>query len=105
MKSIYLLLVLLSLPLIAACAPTLDVTAEEVEHRINEELKAGDGADEIEAYFKNEGLSVSYDEFNSRYQSIIRHPESNYHAITIYIYVDKDGNFVKAEANDSYTSL
>lgn len=72
---------LLVLPLVVACGPTLDVLALEVEQKINKELKPGDDAEKIEAYFKRDGLPVSYDEFSSRYQSIIRDTDSNYHAI------------------------
>lgn len=100
-----LLLMLLALPLLVACGSTLDVTASEVEQKISSELSPGDGYGKIEAYFEKEGLPFSYDEFNSRYQSIIRETDSSFHAIVIYVYVDGDRNFIKAETIDSYTGL
>jgi len=91
--------------LMVACLPALDVTASEVEQRINRELQPGDQAEKIEAYFKKEGIPAAYDSFRSRYQSSLRHPDSHYHVITIYVYVDTERNFIKAEAHDSYTFL
>lgn len=90
---------------VVGCEPTLDISPQEVESSFNQSLKPGDGAEKIEKYFRNEGLVFSFDEFSGRYQSIIRHPDSNYHAITIHVYVDSGKNFVRVEANDSYTSL
>ena len=87
------------------CFTKLDTTPEEVEKKINTSLKPGDAPERIEAYFKKESLGLSYDKYQGRYQSIIRHPESNFHAITIYIYVDKNKRFIRVEANDSYTFL
>ena len=80
-------------------------TPKEVEPEINSSLKPGDSADKMEAYFENEGLVLSYDRFQGRYHSIIRHPESNFHAITIVIFVDEKRRFIRAEADDSYTFL
>ena len=105
MKSIFLLLMLLALPLLVACGSTLDVTASDVERKISGMLNPGDSPEKIEVYFEKEGLPFSYDEFSSRYQSIIREANSNHHAIVIHVYVDEDQNFIKVEANDSYTGL
>jgi hypothetical protein len=88
-----------------ACGPTLDVTPADVLTQIDASLGPGDSSEAIEAYFSDEGLGVSFDGFNQRYQSIIRHPESNYHAIVIYVYVDEERRFIRAEAHDSYTTL
>ena len=95
----------ISLVLLQGCMQTLDVTPAEVTSEINAQLKSGDSAFKIEDYFKSKGLSASFDAYSNRYQSIIRHPDSNFHAITIYIYVDNDKNFKSVEANDSYTFL
>lgn len=91
--------------MLAGCVSTLDITPKEVEAKINSSLKPGDSAAKIEAYFENEGLGLSYDRFQDRYHSIIRHPESNFHAITIVIFVDQNKRFIRAEADDSYTFL
>ena len=87
------------------CLSTLDTTPDEVEAKINSSLKPGDSAELIEKYFDEEGLGLSYDRFANRYNSIIRHPKSNYHAITIDVYVDEEKRFIRVEANDSYTLL
>lgn len=98
-------LFLFSSVILTGCLSTLDITPKEVEEKINLSLTPGDDAGKIEAYFKNEGLGLSYDKFQNRYQSIIRHPDSNFHAITIYVYVDESKKIVRVEANDSYTFL
>ncbi len=98
-------LFLLSALMLAGCFPTLDITPEEVEEKINSTLKPGDSAEKIEAYFEKEGLGSSYDRFLNRYQSIIRHPESNFHAITIYVYVDENKRFIRIQADDVYAFL
>ena len=85
--------------------PTLDINPQDIESSINAALKPGDRAEKIEEYLASQKLESSYDEFSSRYQGIIRHPDSNFHAITFYIYVDKNKSFTRAEANDSYTFL
>lgn len=87
------------------CFPTLDVTPVEVERQFRVALKPGDSAEVIEQYLHGRGLTGSYDNYQSRYQSIIRHPDSEFHAIVIYIFVDKQKKLIKVEANDSYTFL
>jgi len=101
----FALLLLLGSLMLVGCLSTLDTTPREVEEKINSYLKTGDGAEKIEAYFKKEGLEVSYDRFSNRYQSIIRHSESNFHAITIYVYVDENKKFIRVESDNSYTFL
>ena len=93
------------LGLLTGCCPHLGIAPEDVVAEINEALKPGDGSDAIEAYFKKAKLSASYDNFANRYQGIIRHPESNCHAIVIYVNVDENGKFVSVEVRDSYTFL
>lgn len=80
------------------------MTPSEVVTQIEASLRPGDSSEKIEAYFTQQELSASFDRSQQRYQSIIRHPESNYHAIVVYVYVDKERRFTRAEANDSYTS-
>lgn len=90
---------------LSACSPTLDVTPDQAEQKINAALSPGDSSAKIEAYFKIEGLGATYNKFGKRYQSIIRHPDSDFHAITIHVYVDENKTFLKVEADDSYTFL
>jgi len=104
-KIIILSLVVFSFIAIQVLFPTLDVNPQDVESGINTALKPGDSAEKIEEYLASQQLESFYDRFSSRYQGIIRHPDSNFHAITFYIYVDKNKTFTRAEANDSYTFL
>lgn len=106
MKKASWLITLLTLTLLlSSCFQKLEVTPEEVVSEINAKLIAGDEKEKIEAYFKNKDLDSSFDNYAQRYQSIIRHPESGFHAIVIYIYVDENQSFIRAEVNDSYTFL
>ncbi len=96
---------LLSFGLLSGCLFTLDTTPEEVEVEISSALKPGDNTEAIEQYLRKRGLEFSYDSFGNRYQAIIRHPKSNFHAITIHILLDSNNNYVGVEVNDSYNFL
>ena len=96
---------LVTAPFLSGCFPTLDTTPEEVEADISSALKPGDAAETIEAYLRKRGLGFSYDRFANRYQAIIRHPDSNFHAITIHILLDPQKRYAGVEADDSYTFL
>ncbi|MEZ5547016.1 MAG: hypothetical protein R3E74_04485 [Pseudomonadales bacterium] len=98
-------LVVISFLLIKSLFPTLDISPEDIEADINTALRPGDSAETIEEYLHSKYLGASYDGFSSRYQGIIRHPDSNFHAIIFHIYVDENNKFIRAEANDSYTFL
>ena len=98
-------ILLIAVAFLIGCFRTLDVTPADVEKQINAALKPGDSAETIEQYFSGRGLGYSYNKRESRYKSIIRHPDSNFHAIVIYVWVDKQKKFVKAEAHNSYTFL
>ena len=87
----------------SGCYPTLDTTPEQVEEEISSALAPGDNAATVEAYLRKRGLEFSYDRFANRYQAIIRHPESHFHAITVHVLLDPEKKFLGVEADDSYT--
>ena len=90
---------------VAGCLPRLEVTTAEIEAQIREELPARSGRLEIEAFLDETLWPYSFDEHARRYQGVIRHPESNFHAITVYLYVDLEDRLLRFEAHDSYTFL
>ena len=98
---------IIQLILIAAtlfgCGPKLDASSDEIQVQFEAALSPGDSASTIESYFAKRGLDATFDEFADRYQSTIRHPESDFHAISIYVNVDNNQQFVGVEAHDSYT--
>jgi hypothetical protein len=104
MNRIILLLLLATFGALG-CAPTLDIEPETVEADIASVLEPGASAEEIETCLRERGLTFSYDRFQNRYQSIIRHPKSNFHAITIVVHLDERRKFKSVEARDSYTFL
>jgi len=76
-----------------------------VKANIVQELKVGDDSKTIENYLNSQNISFTYDKHTNRYQGIIRDQESNFHAVTISIVLDKQQRYVKVDVNDSYTSL
>jgi hypothetical protein len=89
--------------LLFGCSRSPVTTPVEVEADLLEALGHGADAQVIEAHLRERKLPFSYDRFANRYQSIIRDPDSDAHAITIYIRLDPDGRFAGVEARDSYT--
>jgi hypothetical protein len=98
----FLLLVTASSAL-TGCSGGLDTTPEAVEAEISAALHKGASAQAIERYLEQRNLTFSYDRFTNRYQSIIRDPESNAHAITVYVLLDDQKRYADVEARDSYT--
>tara|TARA_R110001583_G_scaffold150925_1_gene302893 strand:- start:3493 stop:3885 length:393 start_codon:yes stop_codon:yes gene_type:complete len=82
-------------------ATRLDVIRAEFEKRV----KVGDSAKLLESALKDINVGNSWDPFSRRYQGIIRNSSSNFHAITIHVYVDGQGNYESIEIRDSYTSI
>ena len=88
---------------LVGCAGGLDTTPAAVEAEISAALHKGASAEAIERYFEQRNFPFSYDRFANRYQSIIRNPESDAHAITIYVLLDDEKRYVDVEARGSYT--
>jgi len=92
----------------SGCAEHM-MTSGKVEKLISEKLVVGDSESRIEDFLKDHDIAFSYDDFNNRYQCIIRDPSPSkpkgYHSIVIYIYVDDSKTFQRAEVRDSYTGL
>ncbi len=88
---------------VVGCFGGLDTTPEAVEAEISAALHKGASPEAIERYLEQRNLTFSYDRFTNRYQSIIRDPESDAHAITIYVLLDDQKRYADVEARDSYT--
>ncbi len=88
--------------LVAACGE--QTNAADVKVKLESALEPGADQANIEAYLQSENLPFSYDEFRSRYQSIIRDSGTFIdHAVVIYVYVDENRRFLRVETHDSYT--
>jgi hypothetical protein len=98
------MLILAGLSQLAKADPPKLTSAQQVRVELQASLKPGDSDAAIQQFFKQRGLGFSYDRFSNRYQSIIREPNSNFHAVVIYINVDREKRFVSGEARDSYTA-
>ncbi len=83
-------------------------TAEaEIRHTISSSLKRNASRRDIEEFFANVGWRYTFDDFNSRYQLIVREVSKDPavdQAIVIYIYVDREGRFTTFETVDSFTA-
>lgn len=105
-KTVFFLAVLVMSSL--GCAEQ-SMNSKKVEKLIEESLDVGAGQKEIERFLEDNEIIYSYDDFNKRYQCIIRDPSpkkpTGYHSIVIHIYVDEEMQFKRAEVRDSYTVL
>lgn len=112
-NNIFRVLVFVFLATIAACGGDIvqegadQQKANEVELSIHTELQVGAASQAIEEYFDRHGIAYSYDKFARRYQAIVRNVAISSdvdQAIVIYVYVDEEKRFQRAEAHDSFTA-
>jgi hypothetical protein len=105
-------IILMLLPLLAmfGCQDKDKAAVAEVEKLIQQNLKPGDPSAKIEAFFKQHDLPYGFDGLNQRYQSRVPSSEKTdskgvKSSIGMYIYVNKDRSFQKAEVRMDYTYL
>ena len=84
-----------------------NVTSSRLDAALRTQLSSGDSAARIKEVLAREGIVFSYDEFQRRYQGIIRNPtkSNKLHDIVIYVYVDAGGNYERHTVEDSYTGV
>jgi hypothetical protein len=87
------------------CPPFVSTTLEEVRAQFEKKVKPGDEKQNVEKALAQIGIAYSWDGFSERYQGIIRHPNSNFHAIVIHVYVDGEAKYERIEIEDSFTAL
>ena len=81
--------------------------SDEIKRLIAEELYVGASSEAIEAFFERHGILYSYDEFADRYQAIIRDVSGDApldQAVSIYVYIDENGDFEGSEVVDVFTA-
>ena len=88
---------------IVACAKSDLPAATQVQKDFEAALKVGDSSEKIEAVFKSRQLGASYDKYSNRYNSTMRSPKTDFHAISIVVHLDAERRFTSVEAFDSYT--
>jgi hypothetical protein len=107
MRSILILFSLVAL--LVGCDASADMNAKTVDEILRRELQVGDSQQKIEAILSKAKIEYSFDEFNQRYQCIIRDPSASkpkgYHSIVVHVYVNSERRYLKHEARDSYTAL
>jgi hypothetical protein len=87
-----------------------EVGAADLQKLIQQSLKPGDSGAEIVRFFEEHKLPYDFDLVNQRYESVV--PASQQRniigvksAISIYIYVNKDRSFQRAEVEKFYTYI
>ena len=104
--SIVLLLLLLHLLAGASCmSQKQDKMVAAIENEIAQELQVGDSFEEIESFLKDHGMVYDFDYDSGRFQARLPEDERKADNIAIYLYVDIDGRFLRAEVERVYTYL
>jgi len=84
------------------------MSKKELENLISEHLKPGSTNQEIIAFFEMQKWLYSFDRFSNRYQA--RDPKEDrlpefLGGHQIYIYVDDEKNFIRAEVDKVFNSI
>ena len=80
--------------------------AAEIRELVEDSLEVGASPEEMEAFLDEHGIHYIFDgKFDHRYNAIIRDIENDSiwrQSVVIYLYVDENKNFVRAEVRDSF---
>jgi len=90
---------------VGVCPPFVKTSVEGIKAEFKNKVTLGESKEAIEKAFNEMGLTYSWDRFQNKYNAIIRHPDSNFHAITIKVFVDENGKFKEIMVRDSFTAL
>lgn len=74
-----------------------------IEREISRALQTGDSFEDIEAFLTRSGMLFDFDYDSSRFQARLPKDERNADNIAIYLFVDIDGRFLRAEVERVYT--
>lgn len=81
----------------------------ELRRDIDQSLTVGDSYEKIERFLNDRGLLYTFDYHSSRFQASFDVNAATYDTdlsnIGVYIYVDSDRKFVKAEVERVYTYI
>ncbi|MCB2263560.1 MAG: hypothetical protein LGR52_11615 [Candidatus Thiosymbion ectosymbiont of Robbea hypermnestra] len=86
-----------------------DVKLIELRRDIEQSLTVGDSYEKIERFLNDRGLLYDFDYHSSRFQAAFDVNSDTYDPdlsnVIVYIYVDNDRRFVKAEVERVYTYI
>ena len=90
---------------VCACAYPDLPKAQTLEAQLNASLRVGDTREKIESVLSAQSPPViySYDQFQNRYQGIVRSKFGDWHAVVVYVRLDTQRTFTSVEVIDSYT--
>lgn len=108
MKIIKPALIILLCIFLIECIGT-NMNKKQIEKLINQNLKPGDSESKIVIFFESQGWLYEYDKYSERFQAKSPGTLTNYFifekGIQIYIYLDENMLFKKAEVIEVYSSL
>ena len=90
---------------VGVCPPFVDTSLRDLRAEFEGRVKVGDAPSVVETALSDLGVSFSWDRFQGRYQGIIRHPSSSWHAVVVIVYVDEQRRFKAIEIHDSFTTV
>ena len=82
--------------------------AKKLREIVAAQLHTGDPAEKIRAFYSEHNIDYLYDKDLKRYEAGYPLPKAELdrgHTLQLFIYVDKDGGFLRADIGDSYTGL
>lgn len=90
---------------VGACPPFVDVRLSELQALFEQQVASAATPEQIETELSQLGVEYSWNKYQSTYQGVLRHPESNFHAIAIRLLMGADQKVERIEIEDSFTAL
>ena len=87
------------------CPPFVETLPSEIAERFNTVVAPNASRKAVEAALSDLEVAYSWDEYQGRYQGVVRTPGSNFHALVIHVYMNQSETYERIEVNDSFTSL
>jgi len=82
--------------------------AKQFQLAIKNELPVGANAESMKNFMTRHGIIFSFDQISNRYQGSfgnVDNPPGVECGVTVYIYVDQNGNYLKSDIRPVYTFL
>ncbi len=82
--------------------------ARKLKEIVAAQLHPGDSAEKITKFYSEHNIQYFYNKHLKLYEAFYLLPKAELdrgHTLQVFIYVDKDGAFLRADIGDSYTGL
>jgi hypothetical protein len=84
------------------------MNARKLKEIVAAQLHPGDPAEKIRQFYSERNIQYLYNKDLKLYEAFYLLPKSELdrgHTLQVFIYVDKDGAFLRADIGDTYTGL